>query len=177
MGETIKKKTKLKDVQILKQTLIHIFGFKAETIETLTAEQEKNGESLPVSLPYGGVKKEEGMKQTQFVLRIAKKNLVDKKGRRAEYSDFGVSRAADGTLSLQNDLHNMGGDEQGKAAEMVTPEMIAEVQGEYVKSAIDTHTSPFVSSQTEWEDKGETVEKTIEIDEDDIQNIPTANYI
>jgi hypothetical protein len=173
MGETIKKATKLKDVQILKQTLIHIFKWKESVIETITPQDEKEGKSLNVGL-YGGVLKENGVQKTQVVLRVKKQNLTDKEGRRAVFSDFAVTRSADGTLSLQSDKHNF---DSSDVIEFLTPEMLGEVQGEYVKAAIDTHSSPFVSSQTEWEDKGETIEKTIEIDEDDIPNIPTANYI
>jgi hypothetical protein len=167
MGQTVSKNTKCKDINILKKALQNIFGW--DKIETLTPEQEKQGKRLNVSL-YGGVKG-----NLPVVLKVSKENLTDKEGRKAVWSDFAVVRAPDGTLQVQTDLHNF--DTQDKIC-FITDDMITGVNCGYAKTAVDEHLQT-VTTETvqDWQENGDNLEKLIDIDEDEIPNIPQANYL
>lgn len=167
MGQTVAKDTKCKDINIMKKTLQELFGWSK--IETLTPEQEKQGKRLPVNL-FGKV-----IGDLPVVLKVDKENLVDKQGRKAVWSDFAVVRKPDGTLQIQSDLHNF--DPQDKIC-FVTEDMIKGVNNAYTKEAIDTHLQT-VTTETvsDWSEDGENLIKVVEIDEEEIPNIPPANYL
>lgn len=167
MGQTVQADTKCRDINILKRALQNIFGW--QKFETLTPEQEKQGKHLDVSL-YGGVKG--GL---PVVMKVKKENLVDKEGRRAVFSDFAVVRKPDGTLQIQSDLHNF--DAHDKIS-FITDDMIKGVDCGYAKEAIEAQNQSIdVEVIQDWTENGDWIEKRGKIDEDEIQNIPQANYL
>jgi len=167
MGQTVAKDTKCKDINILKRALQNIFGW--DKIETLTPEQEKEGQELNVSL-FGRV-----IGGLPVVMKVKKENLVDKEGRKAVFSDFAVVRKPDGTLQIQSDLHNF--DARDKIS-FITDDMIPGVNCGYAKEAIDTHIQSITTETIQdWSENGDNLEKIIDIDEDEIGDIPQANYL
>jgi hypothetical protein len=167
MGQTVAKDTKCKDIDILKRALQNIFGW--DKIETLTPQQEKEGKRLDVSL-YGRV-----IGGLPVVLKVKKENLKDKEGRKAVFSDFAVVRKPDGTLQIQSDLHNFDVNDR---ISFITDDMIKGVDIGYAKEAIDTHLQT-VTTETvqDWAENNGNLEKIIDIDEDEIPNIPQADYL
>ena len=166
MGQTVSKSTSCKDVNILQKALQNIFGW--EKFEKVTPEEEKQGKSLKASL-YGGIGK------FPVVLKVKKEDLVDKQGRRAVWSDFAAVRKPDGTLELVSDLHNF--DPQDKIS-FITDDMIAGVNAGYAKTAVDEHLQSITTETVQdWQENGDNLEKIIDLDEDEIPNIPQANYL
>jgi hypothetical protein len=166
MGATVTVKTKCKDVNILQKALQNIFGW--DKFEVVTAQEEKEGKRLKAGL-YGGVG------NNPIVLKVKKEDLKDKEGRRAVFSDFIATRNPDGTLDLLSDKHNFDSDDQ---IEFVTPKMIAEINEGYTTSAIDTHLQSVTTDMVQdWAENGDNLDKIIDIDEDEIQNIQQANYL
>lgn len=166
MGQTVCVKTGLKDVNILEKALQGIFGWN--NIQKLTPQQEQEGKSLKASL-YGGVG------EGPIVLKVDKKDLKDKEGRPAIFSDFAVTRNPDGKLDMKTDLHNF---DRRDVIPFVTEEMIAEVKAKYGQTAIDAHQETYsVDITQDWQENGEWMEKKGLVDEDEIQNIPQANYL
>lgn len=166
MGATVTVKTRCKDVNILQKALQNIFGW--DKFEVVTAQEEKEGKRLKAGL-YGGVG------NNPIVLKVKKVDLKDKAGRRAVFSDFIATRNPDGTLDLLSDKHNF---DQSDTIEFVTPEMVAEINEGYTKDAVDYHLQSVNTDMVQdWTENDGNVEKIVDIDEDEIQNIPQANYL
>jgi hypothetical protein len=174
MGQTVTKKSECKNLDIIEEALIEIYGWDKSWIKKVSSEEEAKGKSLnhETSL-FGGVKG-----NLPVVLKVDKKNLINKEGKKAVWSDFAVCRTPDGKLEVQTDEHNF---DRADADVFVTDEMINEINLKYVQKAQDKHQKkiPGLVVKKNWTDTGEYIETRVAVPESVIKEgrIPLNNYL